>query len=71
MQVDQREIEALTREAEQYLSVGMVYRAELVNDQLRFRGAPLVSIPKPEGVSKQKRTSTQATTRSKRTGNDS
>jgi hypothetical protein len=71
VQVDPREIEALTREAEQYIAVGMVYRAELVNEQLALRGAPLVALPKPDVAAKQKRTSTQATTRAKRTAADS
>lgn len=71
MQVDPREIEALTREAEQYLAVGMVYRAALVNEQLELRGAPLVAIPNSDAAPKQKRTSTQATTRAKRTAADS
>jgi hypothetical protein len=71
VQVDPREIEALTREAEQYLSVGMVYRAELVNEQLRLRGAALVAMPKPDAPVKQKRTSTHATTRAKRTADGS
>jgi hypothetical protein len=71
VQVDPREIEALTREAEQYLAVGMVYRAVLVNEQLALRGAPLVALPKADAPAKQKRTSTQAATRTKRTAADS
>lgn len=71
MQVDPREIEALTREAEQYLAVGMVHRAVLVNEQLAIRGAPQVALPKADAPVKQKRTSTQASTRAKRTADES
>jgi hypothetical protein len=68
MEADAREVEALTREGEQYRSVGMLDRLLLVNEQLALRGAALVDVPKPDGVVRQKRTSTQAATRTKRTG---
>lgn len=62
------EIRALRTEGEQYAAAGMIARAELVNDQLRLRGAPPVALPKPDAApaTRQKRTSTQAATRQKR-----
>jgi hypothetical protein len=66
MRVDEREIAALKREGEQYRSVGMLDRVMLVNEQLKLRGAALVELPKVDGPVRQKRTSTQAATRTKR-----
>lgn len=59
-----REVEALTREAEQYVAVGMLDRAMLVNVELRRRGADVVPIPKQQA--KQTRQSAAAASRSKR-----
>lgn len=66
MQSDDREIAALTREGAQYRSVGMLDRVALVNEQLKLRGAPEIELPKVDGPVRQKRTSTQAATRTKR-----
>lgn len=63
MQHDAREIADLTREGTQYVAAGMIDRAELVNEQLRLRGADPVALP--DQPVKQKRTSTQAATRRK------
>lgn len=57
----EREVRALTREGEQYVAAGMLDRAELVNEQLKLRGADPVALPK--GEPREKRTSTQAATR--------
>lgn len=69
MQVDPKEIEALTREAQQYLAVGMFDRVRLVNEQLELRGADQVNVPKPTSADRQKRTSSQAASRAKRSAN--
>jgi hypothetical protein len=69
MLFDKREVEALTREGEQYRSIGMLDRVALVNEQLKLRGAALIELPKTDNPVRQKRTSTQAATRSKRTAN--
>ena len=67
MQADPREIEALLREGAQYRAIGMLDRVMLVNEQLELRGAPPIELPKVDGPVRQKRTSTQAATRTKRT----
>lgn len=65
---NEAEIRALRVEGEQYVAAGMIDRAELVNEQLRARGADPVAVPKKStaGTAPQKRTSTQAATRQKR-----
>lgn len=59
----EREIEALRREGEQYLAVGMLDRLALVNEQLKLRGADQIDAPVPK---RQTRQSAAAATRSKR-----
>lgn len=58
---------ALRREGEHYKAAGMLDRVALVNDQLRHLGEdPIVVEKTPAPAARQKRTSTQATTRQKR-----
>jgi hypothetical protein len=64
---NEAEIRALRVEGEQYLAAGMIDRAQLVNEQLRARGAETITLPTSSTTApRQKRTSTQASTRQKR-----
>jgi len=64
MRLDDRERAALRREGEAYAAAGMLYRAQLVNEQLVLAGESPVALP--DDSAKQVRTSTQAATRTKR-----
>ena len=58
---------ALRREGEQYKAAGMMDRVLLVNEQLRHFGEdPIPVAASPTPAARQKRTSTQAATRQKR-----
>jgi hypothetical protein len=61
------EIRALTSEAEGWARIGRLDRAELVNEQLRLRGADPVALPKEAVVGpERKRTATAKPTRKRK-----
>lgn len=57
------EVDALRREGEQYLKVGMLDRVALVNEQITLRGGEVIALPKESRS--QTRQSAKADTRKK------
>ena len=60
--MSQSELDALRREGEMYLSVGEVYRAGLVNEQIVLRGGDPLVLPVDDA---KRRPSAAAATRKK------